>query len=218
MPQRRTTGARSETSRADHTELMRAKMELVAARERGERQALPEAVARYPLHADALVDFDAGLLATSAYGDVPLTPESERIALAARSLAFAAVFEPVAMVTRAAPAAFASLKALRQARKLTLAAVAATLGLGVDVLSQLEAGRIRAQSVPERLAQALGEALQTTADQIAALLNGQGSLAPALQRSRTGARKQSGAPEQLDFAEAVRLSMEMDDAAKSAWL
>ncbi len=52
-------------------------------------------------------------------------------------------------------------------------ALAARLGLGVDVVSALEAGRIRAASAPERLLRSLGEMLDTTADQIAALLGAQ---------------------------------------------
>ena len=67
----------------------------------------------------------------------------------ARERAFASVFGVAAPAVAKAPA-FASLKALRQAHKISMPALAAKLGLGVDVVSALEAGRIRAASAPER--------------------------------------------------------------------
>ena len=127
----------------------------------------------------------------------------------AREQAFAAVF---GTATPAKAPAFASLKALRQARKISMPALAARLGLGVDVVSALEAGRIRAASAPERLLRSLGEMLDTTADQIMALLGAQPAISPALRRARGDVAD----AEPLDFAEAVRLSPEMSDEDKAA--
>jgi transcriptional regulator with XRE-family HTH domain len=193
-------------------ELTRAKLEMVAARERGEDALLPLLEQR-PTLAGELIEFSAALAATSAYTDVELTPETETIALQARDRAFAAVFGAATPAVAKAPA-FASLKALRQARKISMPALAAKLGLGVDVVSALEAGRIRAASAPERLLRSLGELLDTTADQILALLGAQPAVSPALRRGR-GAVSDA---EPLDFAEAVRLSPEMSDEAKADWL
>jgi transcriptional regulator with XRE-family HTH domain len=186
-------------------ELIGAKLELVAARERGEDTLRP-LLAQHPALTGELIDFSAALAATSAYADVELTPETEAVAMQARAHAFAAVFG-------AAPA-FASLKALRQARKISMPALAARLGLGVDVVSALEAGRIRAASAPERLLRSLGEMLDTTADQILALLGAQPAVSPALRRARGDVSD----AEPLDFAEAVRLSPEMSEEAKAVWL
>jgi DNA-binding transcriptional regulator YiaG len=191
-------------------ELTRVKLKLVAARERGE-DALRPLLAQHPALAGDLIDFSAALAATSAYTDVELTPETETSAMQARERAFAAVF---GAATPAKAAAFASLKALRQARKISMPAIAARLGIGVDVVSALEAGRIRAASAPERLLRSLGEMLDTTADQIAALLGAQPALSPALRR----ARGDIADAEPLDFAEAVRLSPEMSEDAKADWL
>jgi DNA-binding transcriptional regulator YiaG len=191
-------------------ELTRAKLEMVAARERGE-DALRPALAQHPALAGELIDFSAALAATSSYADVELTPETEGVAMQARESAFAAVFGAPAVAK--APA-FASLKALRQARKVGMPALAARLGLGVDVVSALEAGRIRAASAPERLLRSLGEMLDTTADQILALLGAQPSVSPALRRARGDVSD----AEPLDFAEAVRLSPEMSEEAKADWL
>jgi transcriptional regulator with XRE-family HTH domain len=203
-------------------ELKRAKFELVAARERGETGALQALIARYPQVAEALVEFSVALMATSGYADVAPTPESERVAVLAKAHAFAAVFGPVAAAPAAAsPVAASSLKALRQAHKLSLRAVADRLGLGVDVLSALEAGRIRVASLPGRLLDALGDALDATADQVGALLGGQGTLMPALQRSRSGETKEGGASAQsaqVDFTDAVRGSAEMTPEQKDRWL
>ena len=193
-------------------ELTRAKLEMVAARERGEDALLPLLEQR-PTLAGELIEFSAALAATSAYTDVELTPEAETIALQARDRAFAAVFGAATPAVAKAPA-FASLKALRQARKISMPALAAKLGLGVDVVSALEAGRIRAASAPERLLRSLGELLDTTADQILALLGAQPAVSPALRRGR-GAVSDA---EPLDFAEAVRLSPEMSAEAKAGWL
>lgn len=195
-----------------HDDLTRAKLEMVAARERGE-DALRPLLAQHPTLASELVDFSAALAATSAYANVELTPETEAVAMQARDRAFAAVFGAATAAMAKAPA-FASLKALRQARKISMPALAAKLGLGVDVVSALEAGRIRAASAPERLLRSLGEMLDSTADQIAALLGAQPALSPALRR----ARGDGANAEPLDFAEAVRLSPEMSDEDKAGWL
>jgi transcriptional regulator with XRE-family HTH domain len=191
-------------------ELTRAKLEMAAARERGE-DALRPLLAQHPALAGELIDFSAALTATAAYGDVELTPETESIAMLARERAFASVFGAAAPAK--APA-FASLKALRQARKVSMPALAARLGLGVDVVSALEAGRIHAASAPERLLRSLGELLDATADQIASLLGAQPAFSPALRRTRGDVSN----AEPLDFAEAVRLSPEMSEEAKADWL
>jgi transcriptional regulator with XRE-family HTH domain len=208
----------SQTGYAGSDELKRAKMELLTTRERGNPDALKATLARYPQHAAALVEFSAALTATGAYADVTPTPETERIATQARTTAFAAVFgAPVAALTPA----FASLKALRNVRALSLKAVAERLGLGVDVLSALEAGRIRARSVPNRLLAALGDMLDTTAEQIGALLGAQTALAPAYQRAKTGETKDgaiSAQAAQLDFADVVQMSPSMTSEQKVAWL
>lgn len=193
-------------------ELTRAKLEMVAARERGE-DALRPLLAQHPALAGDLIDFSAALAATSAYAEVELTPETEIVAMQARESAFAAVFGAATPAAAKTPA-FASLKALRQARKISMPALAAKLGLGVDVVSALEAGRIRAASAPERLLRSLGEMLDSTADQIAALLGAQPALSPALRRARGDVAD----AEPLDFAEAVRLSPEMSDEDKAGWL
>jgi DNA-binding transcriptional regulator YiaG len=193
-------------------ELTRAKLEMVGAHERGE-DALRPLLAQHPALTGELIDFSAALAATSAYADVELTPETEIVAMQARDRAFAAVFGAATPAVTKTPA-FASLKALRQARKISMPALAVKLGLGVDVVSALEAGRIRAASAPERLLRSLGEMLDSTADQIAALLGAQPAISPALRR----ARGEIADAEPLDFAEAVRLSPEMSDEAKSDWL
>jgi transcriptional regulator with XRE-family HTH domain len=193
-------------------ELTRAKLEIVAARERGE-DALRPLLAQHPALAGELIDFSAALTATAAYGDVELTPETESIAMQARERAFATVFGAAAPAPAKAPA-FASLKALRQARRVSMPALAARLGLGVDVVSALEAGRIHAASAPERLLRSLGELLDATADQIASLLGAQPAFSPALRRTRGDVSN----AEPLDFAEAVRLSPEMSEEAKADWL
>jgi transcriptional regulator with XRE-family HTH domain len=215
-----------------HDELVRAKLELAAARERGEAGALQTVLAHYPRHTAALIEFSAALAATSAYASETPTRETQRVAALARAGAFEVVFGGVG-APAAAPAvragaqvvgpaqAVASLKALRQTRKVTLRSAAERLGLGVDVLSALEAGRIRVLSVPDRLLRALSDLLDATAEQIGALLEPQAAVTPALRRARTGETKASEdavSPTQLDFAEAVRLSPEMTGEQKASWL
>ena len=100
-----------------------------------------------------------------------------------------------------------------------MAAAARALGLGVDVLSALEAGRIRIASAPRRLTDALGALLDATTDQIGAALGAQ--LAPALRRGALDAAHTQSAPEssaQLDFADAVLLSQSMTAEEKARWL
>ncbi len=205
----------------DGAALRHAKLALVAARERGEPDALARALRAHPAEADALGDFAMALTATSSYSGEPLTPDVQEIAAAARARAFTAVFgvEVAETVAVAAPAPAQSLKALRQARGVTMAAAARALGLGVDVLSALEAGRIRIASAPRRLTDALGALLDATADQIGAALGAQ--RAPALRRGALDAAHTQSAPEsaaQLDFADAVLLSQSMTAEEKARWL
>ncbi len=210
-------GTRHQHMPARDYAMRRAQMELAAARERGEPDALEHVLAAYPKQAGALIDFSAALIATSGYADVVPDAGAREIAGQARNRAFAAVFG-----AQAAPAAqpvadaqsVVSLKALRQARKLSLKAVADRLGIGVDVLSALEAGRIRAQSVPERFTRALSGLLDAAAETVSSALAAPG-VAPAFQRAK-GTRPDE--QPQLDFTDVVRRSPEMTAEQKAAWL
>ena len=64
----------------DSAALRHAKLALIAARERGEPDALARALRAHPAQADALGDFAMALTATSGYGDEPLTPDVQEIA------------------------------------------------------------------------------------------------------------------------------------------
>lgn len=218
----RNTPAASPRPDVADNELTRLKMELVAARERGEARALPRLLASHPQYVSELTQFSAALLATNIDDAAAITPDSEQVAARARSRAFAAVFgAPVvasAAATAVAPARAVSLKALRQARGLSMPEAARKLGLGLDVLSSLESGRIAARTIPDRLVRALGELLDAATEQMQTLLQGQATLRPAFQRSRTGATRQGQAPQEMDFAEAVRLSVEMTPEEKAQWL
>jgi transcriptional regulator with XRE-family HTH domain len=199
-------------------ELMQAKLEIVSARERGEQGTLVRLLQSYPRYALELTEFSAALVATSSYEHEALTAETEAIAARASARALAAVFPVVPAKAAKATPALATLKALRQARGLTIKVVAQRLGLGPDVLSGLEAGVIRAASVPERLLRLLSETLDATAEQVQMALQTQAAVAPALLRSTQGAtRDEAGQPE-LDFAEAVQLSPSMTDEQKARWL
>jgi len=208
----RSVGVRGGASeREKDATLMRAKMELVAARERGEPGALARVAALYPARAAELVEFGAALIATTSYENEAPTPAIDALAERARAKAFATVF---AAATPSAPAAVAatSLAVLRKARSLSQMALAKQLGLGVDVVSGIERGAIKVASIPERLVRALGHALNTSADQVQAILHSQTMLLPALNRGGAGEE-----PE-LDFARAVELSPNMTPEQKARWL
>ncbi|HEV7127862.1 MAG TPA: hypothetical protein VGN32_10515 [Ktedonobacterales bacterium] len=211
--------ARQSQPAHDDRELMRLKLELVAARERGEARALTRVLAGHPHYVAELTQFAASLVATSGYERAEPTAQTRAIAERARTRALAALFPVAAAPSHLAGGlgarAVASLKALRRAHGLSLAAAARRLGLGLDVVQNLEAGLIRAASVPERLTRALGELLETSAEQIRAALDAQLVLRPALQRDRSA--NAAELPE-LDFAEAVRLSPAMTAAQKAEWL
>lgn len=209
---------RSQATSGGERELTRLKMELVAARERGESGTLSRILVAHPGHVAALTEFAAALAATSGYARAIPTAETAAVAERALARAMRVVF-PAAVTAASAPEgvgarALASLKGLRRARGLSLAAAARGLGLGPDVLADLEAGLIQAASVPERLARALGELLETTAEQVRAALERQPMLRPALQRDRS----QTGEVPVRDFAEAVRLSPSMTPEHKAQWL
>jgi transcriptional regulator with XRE-family HTH domain len=201
---------------AQRDPLMQVKMELAAASEDGTKGALAAALTQHPAHAEELTAFYTALLATRGYDDAPITPAMNAMAERASARAFATVFGSVGVATAALAQAH-TLKALRQAQRKSLREVARGLGLGVDVLSALEAGRIRASTVPERLLQRLSGLLDTAAGQVQAMLAGP-TQAPAFLRSRQGERKDAAAPEEMSFADAVRLSAEMSAEEKSTWL
>ena len=223
-PKQTRNGARRAPSsvgkRTSAGQVLAAKMEMVAARERGDSGALLRVLTAYSQATAELTEFSAALVATAGYEHEELTPAIEGIAARARARAFATVF-PAARTVPAETAgqrAMATLRALRRARGLSMKGLAERLGLGTDVVGNLESGYIRVASIPERLTHALGDALNATADQVRLALQTQASLAPALLRSRAGATVET--PEQpiLDFTEAVQLSPSMTAEQKASWL
>lgn len=216
---RRVAGRAAENDTLNDT-LMQAKMALVAAQDRGEAGTLTNLLASYPQHASELTVFSAALIATTSYEHEDLTPETEGIAARALSRAMAAVFTP----TRTSPAgtvaqkAAASLKALRQARQITIKNLAEQLGLGRDIVNNLEAGVIRVATIPERVLHGLSDALDASVDQVRLALQTQAALTPALLRSREGQTRETPEQPELDFAEAVRLSPDMSAEQKARWL
>ncbi len=200
--------------------LTEAKMALLEARERGEANALRRALRQHPAQADALLEFDLGLRATASCGDTEASaPDVLEAAEVARARAFAAVFGATSQPAPA-PQAARSLLALRRARGASLPGMAAALGLGMDVLSALEKGRIRVASVPQQLCDALAELLDATAEQVNAALAV--SVSPALRREQPGAAASASrgdaAAQQLDFAEVVMLSVNMTSEQRARWL
>lgn len=215
----KTAMTRGAQRRQPDNTLSEAKMALIRAHERGDNDALTQALRAHPAYADALTAFDLGLRAAEGYADDLDAPDVLEIAQAARAQAFAAVFgaptsaAAAILPTQATPAAL-SLRALRQARGHTSAALAGMLGLGIDVLSALEGGRIRVASMPRQLYTALSEALDVTAGQISAALTL--NTAPALRRGQRGAS--STASGQLDFADAIMVSQSMTPEQRARWL
>ena len=212
-------------ARSSDGELMRAKMDFVAARERGEQSALPTTLARHPAYADELVTFATSLMATDSYETADVNaPDVREVAVVARSRAFAAVFGTQVEVASAGAAsemarqavAAHSLKALRQARGLSMKSVAERLRVGADVLSALESGRIRVASVPARFTSALSDLLDVTLDQLSGALSF--AQEPALRRSSIGARSGDQTPPQVDFVDAIRHSPGMSADDKTRWL
>lgn len=198
-------------------ELFDLKMQLAAAYDRGERGALSRVLSAHPAHVAALSEFAAALVATSGYETEVPTPQTIAVAQRASARAFAAIFADVSASKPASGVrarAAASLKALRRARGVSLAALARQLGLGVDVLADLEAGIIRAASVPDRLMLRLGELLQTSAEQVRQAVETQPILRPAYGRDPSSSQDVA----ERDFAEAVRLSTSMSSEQKSEWL
>jgi hypothetical protein len=195
--------------------LTEAKLALVSAHEAGSPEPLAQALREHPAYADALTSFDLALVATT--GDVAdaNAPDVLEVAQAARARAFQAVFRAQPALA-AQPQAAISLKALRQSQGQRLTALAARLGLGTDVLSALEAGRIRVASVPRRLCDSLAEMLNATADQITAALTLE--MAPALRRGQPGVSSSSAANQQVDFRDAVLRSPNMTSEQQARWL
>lgn len=199
----------------DPRDLTEAKLTLVRARERGAGDSLSQALRAYPEHADALTSFDLGLIVTQGYEREPVTADVLEAGQAARAMAFTRVFGAAPVVEQVAqPAAAVSLKALRQRRDLALMAAARRLGLGVDVLSALEAGRIAVSSVPARLTQGLAALLDATAEQINGALAL--SVAPALRRAQSSSP--ANPVEQVSFADAIQGSHDMSPEQKAEWL
>lgn len=194
--------------------LMRMKMELVAARAEGGHGALRRLVTAQPALAPELTEFAAALVATSSYEHVTPTAATQALAERARARAFAAVFDaPTTAAAEVAERVVTTVRALRKARGLALAALARQLSVGVDVLSSLEAGLIRGASIPERFVRALSEALAASVDSVRAALETPPVVRPALQRSRASAEE-----EVRDFAEAIQLSPAMSAEEKARWL
>ena len=224
-------GGIQRTGGGGELDLMRAKMALVAACDRAEPDALGHILATYPAHVPELVEFYAALRATGGYEHEALTAQTAAVGERAFARAMATVFggeTPLAapaaaphtagVAVSAAQGVVATLRGLRRARRLSPRALADRVGLGIDVVTSLEHGLIRAASVPERLVKALADALGANLDQITTALNAQSAIGPALQRSHSGATKDVPTEAEIDFAEAVRISPNMTDAQKADWL
>ena len=208
----RHTSSRINTPHSTASDDLRsAQEELVARFEQHQPKSLAEVLRLHPAFLAELTDFYAGLVATGQTDTAIATAETDEIAARAVAKAFAAVYP-------AATTAAASLKAARQERHITLPAFAARLGIGVDVVSYLEAGLIRAASVPDRLIQAWSDALALSASEIQAMLAHQVQRVPALQRNPWGSTEDSARTTVIDFADAVRSSPNMTDEQKAHWL
>lgn len=231
----RRAASHSSTS-ADREQLMRAKLALVAAREQlratpasarqstreGDAGVLAHVMTSYPQQALELIDFSATLVATESYEHEAAAPEVDDIAARARARVLTALFPaqqpmPATTLGTMAQGAIASLKELRKARRMSAVALAGRLGLGVDVLSDLEAGLIRVATIPERFIRSLGEALNASAEQISNSLQMQSVALPALRRDRAGASKDAPTEPTRAFADAVRQSPNMTAAQKIHW-
>lgn len=215
--QRAGSGSGDGPGRAQAQVLVELKRELAAADARGERGALAKMLGAHPAHVAALSEFAAALAATSGYESEVPTPQTVAVAQRAAARAFAAVFASAAAAkpqSVVAARAVASLKALRRARGVSLAALARQLSLGVDVVADLEAGLIRVASIPERLVVRLGDQLQSSAEQVRLALETQPVLRPAYGRDPSSSQE----VRERDFAEAVRVSTSMSPAEKSEWL
>ena len=200
-------------------ELMQAKMALVAAREQNEAEAFTSIVGAYPSYLPELSEFNAALIATSSYDlEIP-TPQTESIAVRALSRAMMTIF-PVQTTLPASSTirgAVATLRELRRSRGLSLPVLADRLGLGLDVVSSLEAGMVKVASIPDRLIRALGDALSTSLDQITEVLDKQITAEPAWQRQK-GSGKGDREQLEIDFVELVRGSPNMSPDQKASWL
>jgi transcriptional regulator with XRE-family HTH domain len=210
-------------------ELQRAKMELVAAHERGETRLLSQAVQGNGTHVEELADFVAGLYATDLTEQelaLPLSAEVAEAGQRARQRALAAVFSSApAGQTAVAQPAQTTIDSLAQARKvagLALVDLARRLGLGTDVVQKLEHGRLVAASVPAKLAERLAEALKLSSEQVWELLRTPPATQaqPALLRRRT-VGKVSPEGQELEpqtFAEAIQHSPSMTPEQRADWL
>ncbi|MGO8949146.1 MAG: helix-turn-helix domain-containing protein [Ktedonobacterales bacterium] len=204
------------------SELMRAKMALVAARERKEAGAFSAILSGYPAYMPELVEFDAALIATSGYEQEIPTRETESIAVRALARAMMTVFPAQAALP--APGTIrgvvvSTLRELRRSHGFSLPQLAERLGLGVDVLSSLEAGTVKVSSIPDRLVRALGDVFSSSLDQITDLLEMQVTGEPAWKRSTLeGSRKVDHERFERDFRDLVRTSPNMSPEQKAVWL
>jgi transcriptional regulator with XRE-family HTH domain len=199
---------------------MQAKMALVAAQEQNEAEAFTSIVGAYPSYLSELTEFHAALIATSSYDlEIP-TPQTESIAVRALSRAMMTVFpvQTTLSTSSAIRGAVTTLRELRGSRGISLAVLAERLGLGMDVVSSLEAGMVKVASIPDRLIRALGDALSTSLDQITEALDKQITAEPAWQRTKEGSGKGDRERLEIDFAELVRVSPNMSPDQKALWL
>jgi transcriptional regulator with XRE-family HTH domain len=97
-----------------------------------------------------------------------------------------------------------SLTEARKARKLSSAALAKLINLPVDLAVRIERGGVLAASLPEKLFARLATALQTSADEVRAMLSAPPSASAVRLSAQDGTRVGSDTP--LPFAEALAQS------------
>lgn len=188
------------------SELQRLKIEWIAAKESGNREAEVNLLKNHPEEQSELIDFIAAYYATAGNEQAEeLLPLTQRACQTALGRVFSS------------QVAAANLAELRKSRASSKLAVARGLRLTVDVWDKFESGAIELVSLSQRQVERLAAFFQVNSEQFSTLLsNSQTSFTLNRRQTRAASRKEQGSQQQ-SFAEAVaRSTMSKED--KRFWL
>ncbi len=179
--------------------------------ERAQRHgnSLRRFIERYPEYEEELVLLAAEMAASDGEMAIPVTPPSH-------------LFQRLRAEARAVltPDAEPQLESLRDQAKrqagLTLPALAAQLGIGVDVLAMLEERQIVLSSIPAQFLDHMAKTLRTSQEALLRFLTG--SAGPSAPQVAYHAPQGHVDTEPLTFAEAISTSDLMTDEEKARWL
>lgn len=179
------------------------------------RDLLAEFMRLYPQYADELMDY-AATASIVEHAPVTESDQAEEDAIVRRGMEQVALLLAVrhSEQTHGATPTLTSLRKAADAHGLTMQALAAQTNLSIPLLMKLDRRLIRFASIPRKVIEAIGRAINHTSETVAAYLQGERKFATG---AAFLAEEAPQMPDQQDFFEAIEKDLTMSKQQKEEW-